>query len=269
MCDGEYMKNKRIWELDFLRGFAIIMMVFDHMMYDLAHLDNYFNNFYIIDLDFFNSLNHLAEMYWSSGLRFWGHHFFVGVFLLVSGISFTFSKNNLTRSLKMLAVALGITLVTWVIELTTNMRVLIILGVIHMYAISTFVTYLVKRFIKNDIVILLIGLGIIILGFELEFWNLHYIGSVSLADVPGLLIGTKAFGADYFSIVPYLGVIMIGTVIGNRFYTNKTTIFPQVKVTDKNIVVLSGRYSIYIFLLHQIVLFILIFGIGMLFGYRL
>ncbi len=266
------MKNKRIWELDFLRGFAILLMVFDHLMYDLAHLNDYFSsNFTQIDIGFFNSLNQLGETYWSSGLRFWGHYVFVAIFLLVSGISFTFSKNNLSRSVKMLLVALGISIVTIILDAVTGMNLIIVMGVIHMYALSTFLTYLIRKVIKSDLVVLLIGLGIIIWGFELEFWNLsgRYLSSVSFSDIPGLLLGTKAYGVDYFSLVPYAGVIMIGTVIGNRMYAQKVTLFPQARITEKNIVVLSGKYSIYIFLLHQIVLFILMFVVMSIFGYSL
>ncbi|MFH0993386.1 MAG: heparan-alpha-glucosaminide N-acetyltransferase domain-containing protein, partial [bacterium] len=31
----EKQGSNRIWEIDFLRGFSIIMMVWDHLMYDL------------------------------------------------------------------------------------------------------------------------------------------------------------------------------------------------------------------------------------------
>jgi len=31
-------KNSRIWEIDFLRGSAVVIMVFYHLTYDLIHL---------------------------------------------------------------------------------------------------------------------------------------------------------------------------------------------------------------------------------------
>lgn len=96
--------KKRIWELDFLRGLAIIMMVFDHIMYDFAYLPGYFSNFYDVNHPLFNWLNDFARLYWNSTLRFFGREFFVLLFLLISGISFTFSKDNFKRGGKMLAV---------------------------------------------------------------------------------------------------------------------------------------------------------------------
>jgi uncharacterized membrane protein len=263
------MERKRIWELDFLRGFAIIMMVFDHLMYDLGHLDNYFNNFREVDNSVFNWLNDLAELYWVSDLRFFGHFFFVSLFLIISGISYTFSKSNLSRSLKLLIVAVLISVVTGLIQYFTGMRMLIVFGVIHMYALSTFLTYIFRKIWNNEVFILTIGMSIILLGLVIKFWELHYIANIEFADVFGIVIGTKAYGADYFGLVPYLGIIMVGTVIGNAFYKNKVTLLPQAKITDKNFFVKSGKYSLYIFLLHQPVLFALMFIFGYIFGYKM
>ena len=260
--------KKRIWELDFLRGFAILMMVFDHFMYDLGHLDNYFSNFHQLDRPVFNWINDLAELYWISDLRFWGHHFFVALFLIISGISFTFSKSNLSRSIKLLIVAVLISLVTFLIETFAGLNIFIIFGVIHMYAFATLFTYLFRKAWDNDRFILAIGVAIIIVGFIMEFWKLNYVYELNFNNLVGIFIGTKAYGADYFGIIPYLGVIMIGTVIGNVFYKNRVSLLPHVKLSEKNIVTFTGRNSLIIFLAHQFVLLGLVFLIGLLFGYR-
>lgn len=261
------MKNKRIWELDFLRGFAIIMMVFDHLMFDLGELESFYSNFYQVDNAFFHWLNNLAEHYWIWSIRDIGHLFFISLFLLISGISFTFSKSNLKRTIKMLIVAILISVVTYIIEEVTGYQSFIIMGVIHMYALSTLITYIFRKIWDNDIFIFTVGSIIILLGFVIEFWEFNYIYSIHLDDIFGLIIGTKAFGADYFGIIPYLGVIMIGTVLGNIFYKNKVSLLPHVKISEKNIVILAGRYSLWIFVLHQGVLLVLIYLIGLIFGY--
>jgi len=263
------MKRKRIWELDFLRGFAIIMMVFDHLMYDLGQIDSYFKNFIEVDSGVFNWFNEIAESYWISDLRFFGHFFFVSVFLIISGISYTFSKSNLSRSLKLLIVAVLISVITGLIQYFTGLHMFIIFGVIHMYAISIFLTYIFRKIWNNELFILIIGMSIIFLGLVIKFWQLNYIANIGITDIPGIIIGTKAYGADYFGLVPYLGMIMVGTVIGNTYYINKTSLFPQVKITDKNICVKAGKYSLYIFLLHQLVLFAIIFIVGFIFGYKI
>lgn len=263
------MKKARIWELDFARGFSIIMMIFDHIMYDLKNFDSYFSNFYRVDIGVFNWLERAATWYWNSTLRDVGHLFFISVFLLVSGISFTFSKSNLNRSLKLLIVAILISVITYVIEELTGLRMFIIFGIIHMYALSIFLTYLVRKIWNNDIFVFGLGLAVIGVGIWFEFWDLHYIPSMSLADLPEIIVGLKAFGADYFGIVPYLGIIMIGTVIGNLFYRNRVSLFAKKQPNERNIVLWAGRNSLIIFLTHQFILFGLMFIIGYIFGYRL
>lgn len=263
------MKKTRIWELDFLRGFAIVMMIFDHLNYDLRNLDSYFNNFSQINNSVFNWLNNTAVLYWGSELRFFGHIFFVALFLLISGISFTFSKSNLSRSIKLLIVAGLITGVTALLQEMLDIRMFIIFGIIHMYGFAILITYLFRKLWNNDIFIFTVGAIIIIWGISFDFWQLRYIPTLTWAAMPGVILGTNAFGADYFGLVPYTGIIMIGTVIGNVFYKNKVSLLPNAKITEKNVFTFVGRNSLIIFLTHQFVLFGLVFIIGYLFGYRM
>ena len=50
------IKKPRIWEIDFLRGLAIIMMILDHFCYDCLFLPRLFSNFYQINNPFVNFL---------------------------------------------------------------------------------------------------------------------------------------------------------------------------------------------------------------------
>ncbi len=263
------MKKTRIWELDFARGFAIIMMIFDHLMYDLKNMNSYFPNFSTVDLSVFNWLNDFARAYWNSELRFFGHFFFVSVFLIVSGISFTFAKSNLKRSVRLLIVAVLISVITFLIEEFSGLRIFIIFGIIHMYAFTTFLTYIFRKIWNNDIFIFGLGLVVIAVGIGFNFWQLNYVSHLEWSYIPGIIIGTKAFGADYFGIFPYWGMILIGTVIGSLFYKNKVSLYPKYNPTSKNIFIFAGRKSLIIFLTHQFVLFGLMFIIGYLFGYRM
>ncbi len=262
--------KKRIWELDFLRGFAIIMMIFDHMMYDLMYMDVYFYNFSARNLATFNWLNDIATRYWASELRMFGHVFFISVFLLVSGISYTFSRNNLLRASRFVIVALLITLATYLIQITTGQRMLIIFGIIHMYAFSTLITFLFRRLWNDDRFIFVVASIIIAIGIYNRFWILpEFADTFSLKILPQMLYGSKGFGADYFALIPYTGIIMLGTVIGNIYYKNRTSLVPSVKISEKNIVMFAGRKSLIIFLTHQFVLFGLLYIIGLIFGYRM
>jgi len=259
--------KERIWELDFLRGFAILMMVFDHFMWDFTFLDGYFSNFYEVDHPMFNWLHDFATMYWNSTLRFFGREFFVLVFLLVSGISFTFSKSNFKRGFKLLIVALLITLVTYSMDLIFNFGVLIVFGVIHMFAVNILLVALIRRLIHNEIIILFLGMLVITFSIIFGFFSPDP-AALSFDNLFGIVIGSKAYGADHFGIFPYLGFILIGTVIGKTFYKYKTSLVPKVKISQKNVVMFAGRYSIWVYVLHQPIVLVLVLAFAYIFGYR-
>lgn len=262
------IKRERIWELDFLRGFAIIMMIFDHFMWDLTYLPGYFSNFYQLDLPGFNWLNETAIWYWNSTLRLFGRYFFVLAFLMVSGVSFTFSKNNFKRGLKMLVVAGLITLVTFILQESIGYRVLIVFGVIHMFAVNTLLTVMIRYMIKNEIVLLFLGMIILTASFMFGFFDPEPV-ALSWANLPGIVIGLKAYGSDYFGIFPYLGFILIGTVVGHLFYENRISLLPSVHLSKKNIVLFTGRYSLWVYVLHQPLVLVVVMAIGYAFGFRI
>ena len=84
----------RIHMMDELRGFAVLCMVFYHAFYSAAYLLGW--QWGKVLLSFFMP----AEPY------------FAGLFILISGISSQLSHSNLIRGLKLLAVAVCVTLVT-------------------------------------------------------------------------------------------------------------------------------------------------------------
>ncbi len=90
---GDHMEKhgtNRIWELDFLRGFSIIMMVWDHLMFDLKSIPSWFSNYGDLEHPILQTVVDFAHSYWYGSARAVGHFIFVAIFLLVSGISFTF-----------------------------------------------------------------------------------------------------------------------------------------------------------------------------------
>ena len=260
-------QKSRIWELDFLRGFAILMMVFDHFMYDLMYLPGYFSNFNQVDHPVFNWLNELASWYWVSTLRSIGWEFFVLLFLLVSGVSFSFSKNNFKRGSKLLIVAALITLVTYLIDMIMGFGVLIVFGVIHMFAVNILITALIRRFIKSEVIILFIGMAILTFSFIYGLFNASYL-PLNIQNLPKIILGFGRNGADHFGVIPYLGVILIGTVIGRVFYHNRVSLLPQVHMSERHFVRVSGKYSLIIYVVHQPVVLAFVAIIAYIFGYR-
>ena len=261
--------KKRIWELDFLRGFSIIMMVFDHLMYDLKSIPSWFSNYREIDRPIVAAMVAFARSYWTGELRANAHLIFVAFFLLVSGISFSFSRSNWKRGLRFLAVAAIISLVTLPVEEFTGLRIGIVFGIIHLFAVGTLFTYLIRRLIRNEYLILGIGIGILWLGVFWDFTRVPYANSITWDNLFDIVIGRLGYGADYFGLVPYVGVILIGTVIGAWFYRGHASLLPKLDRGWNRPFVWAGRNSLWIFVLHQLVLAGLIFGIGYLLGYQI
>jgi len=261
------MKTKRIWELDFLRGFSIIMMVWDHLMYDLKSLPYWFSNYSQVNNPPVRDLVKFAQTYWSSSLREYGHWVFVAIFLLVSGISFTFSRSNLQRGIKLSIVAIVITIVTMSLESLSGLAIGIFFGIIHMFAVGTLLIYVIRRIWDNNLFILIIGLIIVFLGFVIGWDRVSYYDTITLSNFWQIIIGLKGYGADHFGIIPYVGVIMVGTVLGKVFYPNRVSLFPKWDKKWLRPFTYAGQKSLIIFITHQVIISGIIFIVGYFLGY--
>ena len=94
--------KKRIFELDFLRGFCVLLMVIDHFMYDFAYFISNIFNFNpggLNNPDWLNSLNKFSINWWNWDVRIIARFAVIFLFFLISGICTRFSKNNLKRGL--------------------------------------------------------------------------------------------------------------------------------------------------------------------------
>ncbi|MFA5005939.1 MAG: heparan-alpha-glucosaminide N-acetyltransferase domain-containing protein [Candidatus Izemoplasmatales bacterium] len=264
----EREKGTRIWEVDFLRGFSIIMMVWDHLMYDLKSLPSWFSNFYAFERPGIEWLVGFASDYWHGDLRATFHYVFVGFFLVVSGISFTFSRSNLKRGLKFLLFAVLISAVTMTVDRFADLGISVFFGIIHMFALGTLITWALRKIWDNDMFMLAVGSAVVILGVLFAWRDVPAYGNVTWDNFLSIIVGTAAYGADHFGLLPYTGVIMIGTVIGNRFYAARRSLLPKLDGRWNRPFVLAGRHTLAIFVAHQPVIAGLIFLIGLLAGYR-
>ncbi|MCE7699283.1 MAG: DUF1624 domain-containing protein, partial [Methanobacterium paludis] len=104
--------EERFWEVDLLRGFAIVMMITYHMIYDLTYFGAYDFNIYSGFLWYFARITAFIFI------------FLVGVFLKLSYSRseelHLYTRNRdlflkyLKRGLKIFVLGLGITMVTWI-----------------------------------------------------------------------------------------------------------------------------------------------------------
>jgi uncharacterized membrane protein len=242
------MKN-RAFELDFLRGLAIIMMILHHMIYDLR---------YIMGIDIFA----WQESYF---FEYWIRAPFVFIFLIVSGICCTFSRSNIRRSLKMAAVAVAFSAVFYIVSIVSKSEMYVFFNIIHILAVGTFLYSVLewmekKRFIR-DIRLPLLALVIVFM------WLEYPLSKLPESFIPVLLPLHEqfAFGlgmADYMPLVPWIGLFFAGAVIGRLFYANKESLLPDAPAAVRRISVpfeFVGRNSLVFYLFHQPALLLVLY----------
>ena len=235
--------KQRIELMDAMRGLALCLMVIHHFLYDLCAFCG--APWWLFTNPVFDPL----------------HYFFAGLFILLSGVSSNFSRSNLKRGLKALAVSLGITLVTWFMGMP------IVFGVLHLLATCMLLYGLTQGFWRklNDkapwVVPTLSIIGILataklVNGYPTTTPHLWMFG-----------LTTPDFtSSDYFPLLPWMFVFLPGTWAGKYVRDGRLPRwFYQAKAPRLAAV---GRQALLIYVVHQPVLYgltmlgLLIFGRG-------
>jgi uncharacterized membrane protein len=138
-----------------------------------------------------------------------------------------------------------------------------------MFALGTLITWALRKLWDNDVFMLAIGVGIVVAGVLFDWRGVPAYPTVTIANFWQIILGTAAYGADHFGLVPYIGVIMIGTVIGNQLYRSRRSLLPKLDGKWNKPFVAAGHHTLWIFVTHQIILSGLVFLIGYLAGYHI
>jgi len=225
--------KKRFWEVDFLRGIAIIMMIIYHSLWD-------FNYFYNSQINLFAGFWKIFQIITAS------------LFLLLVGISLTLSNKENTkfkkyfrRGMKIFSFGLIITLITFI----TFPKNFIIFGILHLIGLSIILSYLFRNLKYSNLIIGLLSIiiGLLINNIFIKFNWLLIFG----------LHSNNFQSLDYFPIFPWFGIILIGLFIGKLLYSKNKRTF-EIKENSNNIIKFIsylGKKSLIIYLLHQILLY--------------
>jgi len=209
--------------IDLIRGFTIILMVFFHFSFDL----DYFN---FIDID----ILHHPFWYFLPRLIVFLFFFAVGMSLKIAHHERIHWKAFGKRQLKLIFFAALISVVTRFL-FPDNW---IYFGTLHCIAFISFIGLL---FIHRENLALLIALALFIPSI---FWDLN---------LPFFELPIQSF--DYISPFPWLGALLIG------IYATKLRLH-LVKINSNRLIVslqYLGKHSLPIYLLHQPILFGIIF----------
>jgi len=252
-------KKKRIEMIDALRGFSVVLMVIHHLLYNLV---------YFFDAPEWLFTNPVFDVL---------HYIFAGLFILLAGVSSRFSRSNIRRGLIVIAIAAGISAVTY------YMRMPIWFGILHLLGFSMLFFGLTRRFWDTIpkraapviYITLIVASALATNCIQLTSSSLKVRNWLSVLgwwqpakDIDYSLLpwqpGFVFASFDYFSLLPWIFVFLLGTWAGmyirerklpGWFYEVKPPIFPAV-----------GRKALLIYVLHQPVLYGLMLGIARLFS---
>lgn len=232
MCKGGVMdlKKERVWEIDLLRGIALILMIYFHIIYDMDELFSY-------NVSYESSINWYIGK--ASGT----------LFIFVSGISSYLSGNNFKRALKILGIALIITIATHLFNSDLGIK----FGILHFLGTSILLSIGLRKI--NSIVLVLLGTLLIFLGPAVARATVEHNWFFPLGFSTGNFISS-----DYYPLIPWFGVFLYGLAAGRIFYQEKKSLFSY--IIKDNILSYAGRKTLLIYLIHQPAIMITLYLIG-------
>lgn len=277
-------KRRRAWELDLLRGVAVIAMCFDHMMYDVAYFRYWFSNSYEIMNPFMEKVSALALLYWKSssssepGFRFWGHLVFIFIFLFLVGTSCAFSRDNTRRGALCGIASLAFTGISFVCRAIGVMEDGVVFGILQCIsacilccAALDVLTSFDKKF--NTYAPLVLGVTILVIGICKKAW-IHPPGFWDLDGFVdehflGYIFGTNAYGDDWFGLFPYIGFVLLGMYWGKAAYAERASLLPRLDGKWNKPFTFIGRHALITYFIHQVVIAGIIMVVCMCMGYRM
>lgn len=225
---------KRIYNLDKIRGLTIISMVLFHLMYNI----NFFR-----EISWYNGT--LLNKVWQLSIAL--------SFFIISGITSTLlpAKKNIKRGIKTSIIGVLISIATFIFARDQ----FIVWGVMNGLGLSMIIGGLFKNdkiFSKKMIFIFLL---IFALTYniprnsliDVSFFNHLYEKNIFPLGFPS----DKFVSADYFPIIPWVFAYFSGISIGNLLHEKN---FYNKYGTD-NLLAKIGRYSMPIYLIHQVILY--------------
>ena len=240
---------KRIHLMDELRGFAVFCMVFYHGFYTLAFL---------------------MGQSWGEWLyRFFmpAEPWFAGLFIFIAGISSNLTHSNLVRGVKLLGVALLVTLATAI----AVPEELIVFGILHFLSVCM-IAFGLLQLLRRRLgrteeppfrlwpVVVCAVLFIVTRYLASGYLQIPFVLRVFLPSgwyqawlAPLGPPGPGFSSADYFPLLPWCFVFAAGTVVGRLAKAGK---FPAWTYPSRvPFFSFLGRHALLIYVLHQPVIY--------------
>ncbi len=228
--------------IDAVRGFAIWLMFVYHFSWNLTYFG--FADFGVV-----------SDPYW-----IWFARFIAGTILLVMGISQAiaakreFNLRSFVKRLTLIAAsAVAISIGTYQMDPNT----FIFFGILHHIALASIIMLLIVRLPTQTLVVLALFCLIAPRFFVHDIFFVNWLWWVGLSPVTPPTI-------DYVPLLPWLGVSIIGVLVGRHLFTDHTSsalVEWRPTTAPTRLLHLAGRHSLLLYMIHQPVLFGGVYGL--------
>ncbi|MBR2988418.1 MAG: DUF1624 domain-containing protein [Clostridia bacterium] len=237
----------------------------DHLAYDLSVLDSFVTPFNYLN-GFLEGLRQFGIAIHNSTFRQVLHYFFAPLFLVLTGISTTFTKNKWRRLINMALLSAFMTAVTTLIGRVSGMWCLILFGVLHCMTVGLTLVALIDlipnesiaKYLSLGLGVVIIVVGILIPWYEAPVVSVspfeNYFVGENFITYLKIAVGVVRGGADCLGIFPCAGFVLVGNYLGKSFYAEKKSLLPQFDRPFNRIYCTIGRNTVWIYLLHQVVI---------------
>ncbi len=233
-------RSARLWEIDALRGTAVITMIIYHLGWDLA-------SFGLAAIQPYDGIWYLLQRYTCI------------TFITLAGLSLTLVDRRLERKgVERRArfvhfVKRGLWIFFWGMTVTAAMWFVgfrVDFGVLHLIGFASIAAF---PFLRRPWAALAGWALLFTLGAFTPNWNVDHRWLVWLGLYPA-----DYYAVDYFPLIPWFGVALLGVFLGNRLYPNGERLFALPDYGDATPargLRWLGSHSLWIYLLHQPLLF--------------
>lgn len=239
--------KRRVEIYDALRGIAIIYMIFYHALVDLQMLG------FAWAVPLLDSQRIIVT-------------FDQGLFITLSGICCSLSRNNALRGAKLLGIAMLFTLAT----VAVDFRSPVTFGILHLLSISMLIFSATEKWLRKLPKLPFALLFSLLYAFTYNVKNGFFgFGDLTAAVPEQLTYRSRLFifgfvdgsysALDYFPLLPYLFLFLAGAFLGMWLVKQKLPEFAYKKVPFLGYL---GKHSLFIYVIHQPILYGLLYQLS-------
>jgi len=272
-------KKERIWEIDFLRGFCVVLMILDHLAFLIAYYfgPSWYGTYAYYLKGLGDSFTRFCYYWVESDVRDVIHPIVLFVFFSISGISCSFSKSNFKRGLELLIIALLYTAGSYIAEQMGISGVFVAFGVLDFLAVCILLYAVIAWASKNNkFIICLISAAIIITSACLYYLydppeDTPIIFAIVFPPENGRGLPAKFYSQEYFSpgdlftLVPYLSFFFAGVFLQPILYPRRRSLLPKLNRGWQKPISFVGRHALIVYVIHVVLLAVILAAISYLF----